>query len=251
MSILLGCILSMGCNGNTDLDTDRFYSGELQQKDVTGLWVVVAADVSKLVGLGYKQYTNQEDHMLLLNGDGTCVYRTFDVYRPVTWGDEAEKALYCDFVGEEFVLQLKRKHLGLQEKELIDRSWYIWQNGSIPPLKGPYTNTNSLDIGSGVVSKNRWSVWRIVDSTREINEKYADIFGCKYRYKIEFTNPSKSYKSTSTFMLIGKSKVDNQFFLWRPVMDNTDGVPLSAAEMIRFSSGIRGRSLQATNEMTQ
>lgn len=68
--------------------------------EICGLWMIDATDLSVVSGLGYSIYTNQVDHLLLLNDDGSCAYRGFEAYAiPRLW-DYTEQFQHDSFLQE-------------------------------------------------------------------------------------------------------------------------------------------------------
>ena len=218
---MVGAItLTMGCTGR--LPDARFYDGPLSAGVLPGEWVIELQCLQTVESLGFVQFTNQLDHVLLVNPDGTCAYRGFDNYAiPVLWFDRSEVAQHDGFLGE----GSRMWPYGVPDA----KSWYMWTPSGYTIISGPYEQTNAVVVASnGVMCKNRWTRWSFQDGRTRTAAGFQDDFGTKYRYRIRLSHPTFN---AETFFLIGKD--EKSLFLWKPVEDRIDSISL-IGETIRF-----------------
>lgn len=217
---MIGVIcLAMGCADNQP--DARFYSGSLSADNLPGVWIIEPQSLPTLGALGFVQFTNQLDHVLLLNNDGTCVYRGFDDYAiPALWFNRSEVDQHEGFL---------REGSRMWPDGVPDaKSWYTWAPSTSSMISGPYEKTNETGFTSSVLCKNRWTRWRLQDGRTKASAGFQDIFGAMYRYRICLSHPTFN---AETFFLIGKD--EHGLFLWKPVVDRMDGTSL-LEKMIRF-----------------
>lgn len=135
---------------------NRAYSGDLNARQLVGRWVISEQSLKELPRLGFSQFTNKWDHEILLNEDGTCVSRTFFRFRfKLWWQGESEQQQHDQFVWDS-------RPNGTPSEA---RSWYLRYSNRWPLLAGPYSQTNDLSAKDGILCKNRWSRWNVMDSS--------------------------------------------------------------------------------------
>lgn len=217
-TIIATILIAVGC---MDIQTDlRFYFGPVSADALAGTWIIETKSIPMLRDLGYVQFTNELDHVLLLNPDGTCSYRGFDDYAmPALWFNRSEFVQHDGFLREGSAMW---PH-GVPDA----KSWYIWMPTTTVMISGPYEQTNALNVIGESLQKNRWTRWKLQDG-KVAGTNYEDDFGTKYRYRVRL---SHSTFNAETFFLLGKD--DNGFFLWKPVEDRMDGTAL-LGKMICF-----------------
>jgi hypothetical protein len=187
------------------------YAGELDAHLLAGCWVISDTSLRKVVRLGYTQYTNKWDHVILLNEDGTCVFRTFEAFsRKSNFEEEGigQQQLYELFVGDEFKLLGPK----LPHNELGARSWCLSYSNRWPFVSGPYARTNAVVPKQEVWRANRWNQWKLMDHGPD-GKGFEGFGDCApdHRYQIAFSN------SNLLGCAFGVGQTTNDFFLWSPV----------------------------------
>ncbi len=187
----------------------------IQHTDISGLWIIETNDISVVSGLGYSVYTNQVDHMLLLNEDGSCAYRGFDTYSIPELRDNTEHFLHNSFLEECSNLWPK----GIPGT----RSWYVFcTDPSV--FVGPFQSTNECSISVGKFYKNKWVSWEIVNRGMfSPSMKEAEsLLSAKCRVHVVLSNtgrPASNFSGTLTFHL----GIDEKgLFLWLPTYSQID-----------------------------
>jgi hypothetical protein len=163
------------------------------------------------------------DHLIRLNEDGTCVYRTFNAFT-IHWFGRSEEEQYDSFAGEGERLWPD----GIPEA----CSWYVWDPQHWPFVRGPYSSTNDVPTEGGQWMKNRWNRWRLADS-KKTGERFEDPFETNYRYEVRFGNV---HFGSNLFALVGSDQ--GMTFLWFPAIDRGNGgwsvYDARITKMIRF-----------------
>jgi hypothetical protein len=205
-------------------DPSRFYAGPLAREDLVGCWVIAADSLPYLSQAGFRKYTNRLDHILLLNPDGSCVYRTFDYFTP-DWFKETEEGRYDRFAGED------GRAVWGEDTAIASRSWYRLNPDGDPVIAGPFRNTNATPHGPAHLMKNCWDRWSLADSGKNVWKQFEleDPVGERFRYKVEFDNHTIS---SSLFWFV--TKKDGRLFLWKPVYTRPGDAGWAYRDMVRF-----------------
>jgi hypothetical protein len=204
----------------------------IQPDDLSGLWIIESNDIPIVSSLGYSMYTNQLDHMLLLNEDGSCAYRGFDEYSiPALWGN-TEHVLHNGFLQEGSDLWPK----GVPGTE----SWYLF--GTAPfVFEGPFQSTNECSNPAGNFYKNKWVSWEVVNRRMfSPGMKEAEtLLSAKCRVHVVLSNtgePAGNFSGTLSFHLGS----DGQgAFLWLPTCSQIDGYGEQAVKFRKANLGPR------------
>jgi hypothetical protein len=202
--VVVIALVASGCSRQGILD----YAGELDARRFVGCWIMNKASLEELQRLGYTQYTNMSDHVVLLNEDGSCVYRTFESFiNKSTFEDtgRGEQQQYNEFAGGKSPLWPD----GLPEA----RSWCLWYSNRWPFVSGPYSRTNGVGTQGGEWRPNRWPEWSLEDG--DANGKwFKGMYRWErdFRYRIHFDNP---HCRGGYYFHVGRST--NDFFLWQSV----------------------------------
>jgi len=163
---------------------------------MVGWWVLTKESQKKIINIaGFKIFTNRTDHILVLNKDGTCIYRAMDSYSGF-FGSQSEDAQYNNFPGEE--QPAYRYTLSAYE------TWYVWDGLSTNLLTGPFSR-RPLNA-DGKVMKNKWDWWSLV-------KRESDRDGYKGRYRLSFHHSNTSPYLCGKFWFIGEN--DGRLFLWQ------------------------------------
>lgn len=175
---------------------------EKQQQNLIGLWMITPDGLNALVNLGYKTFTNQTDHMLLLNPDGTCVFTSFSEYLcPFHRDPSDEYWSHEGFLGEGTSMWPKGLHY----------SWYV-SDPEKTAIRGPYFTTNIVLGASEQLHKNRMTHWTVLSrwAWEEWMRDEDSNLGVKCKWHLRITHPNFSKR---TFFHITEN--DSGVALWR------------------------------------
>jgi len=208
LSIAILCVVALVCY-LTSSSLDRVFENKGKREELrnklVGTWMITPDGVETLIKLDYEVYTNQSDHILLLNPDGTCVFKSFCEYKSRYHRHDPsdEHLLYEGFYGEGSHMWPK----GVANA----RSWYV-SDFEKETIRGPYDTTNIVMGTSEQLHKNRNIHWEIVPrwAFREwmINEDFH--LGIRCKWHLWLTHPNFSGR---TFFHIVES--DSEIALWR------------------------------------
>lgn len=144
----------------------------LEEKDFYGCWMLDSNSLGKLPSLGFDNHRDALSHVIKLNSNGTCVYRAATSYPDFSQDPQRHTREYEDFFME------GAKH-GIPYE-----SWYIWlaiEDNLRAQLSGPFDSRPSSSVG--VVCKNKWPRWRLVDWSRLDGLKRSNM---GERYSVQF-----------------------------------------------------------------
>lgn len=212
-------------------DWPRFYWGPITTSELSGTWVIEPDCLPTLVNvLGYRQFTNQLDHIIVLNTDGTSVYRGFDDYEIPSMRSRANEAQLHDGRIYEGSVQYPNGVNGALP-------WlYDWNPAGDPIIRGPFKMTNAMHTLEGVVQSTRWPLWSIVDSKSDRESTEENGFGDVYRYEIRLeyigTIGHTDYIDRWNCLFLGKD--NHGFFLWKPIFDVTNQSTIFNDQIISF-----------------
>jgi hypothetical protein len=213
-SCVIVAALAGGCGGQPE---DRAYLHDLSSNDLVGCWVITTPSLAALQKAGYSRYTNQADHCVLLNADGTCVYRASDYYAAPMFRmmtgltEEREIVRFADegrFSRKDWPDGIAGCH-----------SWYVFRPSEGQVLLGPFTNTIGLQTYGGEILKNRHDRWRLVDG-KAAGQMFHDDSGNTYRYQVRFSN--HHFDQYVTFLHVRRH--NSEFELWTPLTLRPSGL---------------------------
>lgn len=183
--------------------------------EICGLWMIDATDLSVVSGLGYSIYTNQVDHLLLLNDDGSCAYRGFEAYAiPRLW-DYTEQFQHDSFLQEGSALWPQ----GISGT----KSWYLFNLNPFVFI-GPFQTTNGCTNVVGRYYKNKWVTWGIVNPKKFTQGmKEADsLLSARCREHVVLSNMGKPVSNFSGTLYFHVDADRKGLYLWLPTYSVVD-----------------------------
>ena len=196
----------------------------VDHSSISGLWIIDPDDLPNVLKVGYSIYTNQLDHILLLNENGSCAYRGFDGFQIPELRYNTEELLHNSFIQEGSWFSPK----GIRGAE----SWYVFNRDPFV-FSGPIESTNTYTVKVGGFYKNRWVRWKI-EKRRDFSKMAKEtegMLGSRCRDHVVLSNPGGpgvNYYGTLSFH-IGSDK--KGVYLWLPTYG---GIDFYGAEKIRF-----------------
>ena len=210
---LLACLCFIaGCRDNV--------GGKASEPpNITGLWKIDSASLRLLTDkLGFDSYTNQYDHLLLLNEDGSCAYRGADSYY---WKPQRTSSL-SDIV-DNYERNIYWYDFSANGKQAslcsnVEQSWYLLDRER-EVIDGPYGTNAFPRLEQGLsVCVNRWTQWRLVTRSEfsgngSLSDENYNV-RCRWHVKV-FNNFHRA-----DFFHVG---FDEQgVYLWKPAIYHYD-----------------------------
>lgn len=194
-------------------------NGDLIFPNITGLWIIDSESLFVLVDkLDFDSYTNQYDHVLLLNDDGSCAYRGVDfdyVWKPFRTSplsemiDSYEKNIFW------YIFSKDRKNALLHPS--VEQSYYLFDK-NCGVIAGPYTSNDIPEHTTGqTICINRWTHWRVVPHSKFTpNERLSDNnYMVKCQWHLQLMNSHRKM-----FFHLETRKHD--ICLWKPAIYHFD-----------------------------
>ena len=177
------------------------FRGVVTPDQMVGVWMLTHESQQKLINFAnFKTYTNRTDHVLVLNKDGTAVYRAMNNYSGY-FGYITEAEDYLNFTGYSGSVPEK-----FRDKDAKHKTWYVWDVSAKNPLTGPYPQYP--DGAGGVVMTNKWACWSLSEDESGSDDKYRD--GYEGRTRLVFHHVDSTAGGQTWFV----GSRDGRLFLW-------------------------------------
>jgi len=190
----------------------------INKSEFIGLWVIDDISLDFVHDqLGFEIYTNRNDHVLLLNEDGSCVF----TYSSALYFNKFMRSNIASGSVRESNSDDQVEHILTDRPFLLEdpAGCYVWFESSseYPYVKGPYSTLNNNHTAKHIIYKRTlWSKWKISQNHKSVDyEDFSEPFNWKYAICLQ---QNLSTSSINLSIYVGKDSYG--IYLGIPVVAN-------------------------------